>query len=273
MAGDKFSAIWVSHSSINDFLRCPRLYFLNNVYKNPETGRKVTLTNPHLSLGLVVHDVLESLSELPAEKRFDIPFKVLLSVKWRKVQGKIGGFKDETEEMQYKARALTMLENVERNPGPLLEKAIKLKQDLPWYWLSEAQNIILCGKVDWVKYNPDDDTVDIIDFKTGKNEESKNSLQLAIYRLLLEHCQKRKIRKASYWYLDKGEMVDAELPSLVESEKRVMEIATKIKEARKNNDFACERSGCYACEAMEKIITGKAEFVGVGEYNREIYRI
>jgi hypothetical protein len=229
------------------------------------------LTNLHLSLGQVVHDVLESLSELPAEKRFDIPLKVLLNIKWAKVHGKIGGFKSEMEEMQYKDRALTMLGNVERNPGPILEKAIKLKEDLPWYWLSEEKNIILCGKIDWIKYNPEDDTVDIIDFKTGKNEESANSLQLAIYRLLLEHCQKRKIGKASYWYLDKGEMVDAELPSLEESEKRVMEIALKIKEARRTNNFACERSGCYACEAMEKIVAGKAEFVGVGGYGKEIY--
>jgi len=268
---DKFSAIWVSHSSINDFLRCPRLYYLNNVYKNPKTGRKISLTNPHLSLGQVVHDVLESLSELPAEKRFDIPLKVLLGIKWQKVHGKMGGFRDDIEEMQYKDRALTMLSNVESNPGPILEKAIKLKQDLPWYWLSEENNIILCGKIDWIKYNQEDDTVEIIDFKTGKNEESVNSLQLAIYRLLLENSQKRKIKKASYWYLDKGEIADFDLPPLLESEKRVMEIALKIKEARRKNDFACERSGCYACEALEKIVSNKAEFVGVGEYNKEIY--
>ncbi len=271
MAPDKFSAIWVSHSSINDYLRCPRLYFLNNIYKNPKTGRKISLTNPHLALGQVVHDVLESLSELPVEKRFDIHLKVLLNIKWQKVHGKLGGFKDDMEEMQYKDRALSMLGNVEKNPGPILEKAIKLKQDLPWYWLSERDNIILCGKIDWIKYNSEDGTVDIIDFKTGKNEESGNSLQLAIYRLLLENCQKRKISRASYWYLDKGEIVDFDLPDLPESENRVMEAALKIKEARRKNDFACERSGCYACEAMEKIVRGEAEFVGVGEYNKEVY--
>jgi ATP-dependent helicase/DNAse subunit B len=270
---DKFSAIWVSHSSINDYLRCPRLYFLNNIYKNPQTGRKISLMNPHLALGQVVHDVLESLSELPANKRFDIPLKVLLNIKWQKVHGKMGGFKSELEEMKFKDRALTMISKVEINPGLILQKAIKLKQDLPWYWLSEEQNIILCGKVDWIKYNAEDDSVEIIDFKTGKNEESGNSLQLAIYRLLLENCQKRKVKKASYWYLDKGEIVDFELPSKEESEKRVLEVALKIKEARKKNDFACERCGCYACEAMEKILLGNAEFVGVGEYNKEIFII
>lgn len=268
---DKFSAIWVSHSSINDFLRCPRLYYLNNVYKNPLTGRKISIMNPHLSLGQAVHSVLESLSELPVEKRFDIPLKVLLNLKWKKVQGKLGGFKIELEEMQTKDRAMTMIANVEKNPGPLLEKAIKLKQELPWYWLSEKLNIILCGKLDWIKYNPSDNSIEIIDFKTGKNDESANSLQLAIYRLLLENCQKRKIKKASYWYLERGEIVDHDLPSYEESEKRVLDVATKIKDARRENDFKCSRGGCYACENMEKIVSGKAEFVGLGEYNKEIY--
>jgi len=30
---DKFAAIWISHSSISDFLKCPRSYFLKNIYK------------------------------------------------------------------------------------------------------------------------------------------------------------------------------------------------------------------------------------------------
>ncbi|MEI6144399.1 MAG: PD-(D/E)XK nuclease family protein [Candidatus Berkelbacteria bacterium] len=268
---DKFKALWVSHSSINDFLTCPRLYYLNNIYKNPETGRKISITNPHLSLGSAVHDVLESLSELPAEKRFDIPLKILFEAKWRKVTGKLGGFQDEIEEMRFKDRGLTMLSRVESNPGPLLERAVKIKQDLPWYWLSEEKNIILCGKIDWIKYNATDDTVEIIDFKTGKNDEAENSLQLSIYRLLLEHCQKRQVKKASYWYLDKGELIDFELPASKESYSKVMKVALKMKTARKNNDFACEKHGCYACEAMEKIVSGQAEFVGVGGYNKEVY--
>ena len=270
---DKFKALWVSHSSIGDYLKCPRLYYLNNIYKNPETGRKISITNPHLSLGQAVHDVLESLSELPAEKRFDIPLKILYEAKWRKVSGKLGGFKDEIEEMKFKDRGLSMLSEVERKPGPILERAVKIKQDLPYYWLSEDEEIILCGKIDWIKYNPDDDTVEIIDFKTGKNDESDNSLQLSIYRLLLENCQKRKVKKASYWYLDRGEMVDFELPALEESRKRVMDIALKIKDARKRNDFKCERSGCFACSELEKIASNKAEFVGVGSYNKEVYII
>ena len=42
MAVDKYTAVWVSHSSMGDFLKCPRAYFLHNVYKDPKTdsGKK-----------------------------------------------------------------------------------------------------------------------------------------------------------------------------------------------------------------------------------------
>ncbi len=66
---DKYSAVWVSHSSMGDFLKCPRAYYLHNVYKNPDTGRKITIVNPALSLGSAVHATLEALKELPAEER------------------------------------------------------------------------------------------------------------------------------------------------------------------------------------------------------------
>lgn len=270
---DKFKALWVSHSSISDFNRCPRLYYLNNVYKNPETDRKIAITNPHLALGSAVHDVLESLSELPAEKRLEIPLKVLYEVKWRKVAGKLGGFKDEAQENEFKSRGLEMLKKVESKPGLILEKAIKLTQDLPWYFLSEEEEIILCGKIDWLKYNEADNTVDIIDFKTGKHDEDKNSLQLAIYRLLLANCQKREVSKASYWYLDRGEIIDFELPSLEEAHRRVLEVALKIKAARKENNMVCDKGGCYACRDLQKVVDGQAKFIGIGSYNKDIYVI
>ena len=57
---------------------------------------------------------------------------------------------------------------------------------------SPEENIILCGKIDWLKYNEDTDSVCIIDFKTGKHDENGESLQLPIYQLLLKNLQKRK---------------------------------------------------------------------------------
>ena len=188
MAPDKYSATWVSHSSISDFLKCPRNYFLRNVYKDPRTGHKMTIMSPPLTLGQAVHEVIESLAVLPVGERLKVSLVKKLDSVWPKVAGKRGGFKNHEIEIEYRDRAVQMLINLQEDPGPILKKAIKIKSSmgLPNYWLNEEDKIILCGKIDWLEYEEKNDSVRIIDFKTGKNEEPEDSLQLPIYLSHLE---------------------------------------------------------------------------------------
>src|SRR3989344_4665660 len=81
---DKYNAVWVSHSSISDFLKCPRAYFLRNMYKN-ERGRKINLVGPALSLGISVHDTLEGLLKYKAEERAQQPLQAQFEENWKKV--------------------------------------------------------------------------------------------------------------------------------------------------------------------------------------------
>lgn len=276
MSQDKYSATWVSHSSISDFLKCPRAYYLRNVYKNPKTGHKMTIVTPPLALGQAVHEVIESLAVLPVEERLRISLVKKLDPIWLKVTGKKGGFKNHSEEMEYRNRAVQMLINLQEDPGPILEKAIKIKSSmgLPNYYLSEEDNLILCGKIDWLKYNEDDDSVQIIDFKTGKNEEKEDSLQLPIYLLLAENTQSKKVTGASYWYLDRDDgIVEKKLPDEKESFTKVYKIAKRIQLARKINHFKCPKEGCYACRPYERILNGEGEFVGVSDTKQDIYTL
>ena len=277
---DKYSAIWVSHSSMGDFLKCPRAYFLHNVYKNP-AGRKINLVNPHLSLGIAVHETLEGLLNFKAEDRFKKSLMQTFEENWQKVSGKIGGFKSEAEEADYKARAKNMIERVDSRRGFLEKLAVKLPLHAnnmpPNFYLSEEDNIILSGKIDWLEYVPKDDSVRVIDFKTGKNDENKESLQLPIYALLLNALQKRKVSGAAYWYIDRNEEpTQMPLPDLVQSKKRVLEVALKVKAAREKNEFSCPYGpqGCFACKPFEKILRGEAELVKVDEARKtEIYMV
>lgn len=274
MAKDKFSALWVSHSSMNDFLTCPRAYFLRAIYKDPSSGNKITVMSPPLALGQVVHDVIEGLSILPAEDRFSIPLMHKFEIAWKEVSGKKGGFFTDEEESVYKQRGKKMIERVTNNPGPLKKKAVKIRQELPYYWLSEEDNIILCGKIDWLEYLEPTDSVHIIDFKTGKKEESKDSLQLPIYHLLVKNTQKREVSKASYWYLMSDNAPrEVELPELEDAHKRVYALAKKIQTARKLDHFKCPREGCMACTPLEKVLRGEAEKVAVSQYRQDIYVI
>ena len=274
MVRDKYKAVWVSYSSISDYLACPRAYFLNNIYRNPKTRHKVTLMSPPLALGQIVHTVIESLSQLPVKRRFNNSLLSQFDKEWLKIGGKKGGFKDESEEEEYKHRGRKMLEYIEQNPGPLKNLAVKIRQDLPYYWLSEKENIILCGKIDWLEYLPKTDSVHIIDFKTGNKYETGNSLQLPIYHLLVHNCQGRKVDKASYWYISKNKnLKEQTLPDLAESHKKVFAVAEDIKLARQQNNFECPNNGCFKCNPYEAILNGKAELVGEDEYRQDVFVI
>lgn len=274
MAKDKFSALWLSHSSISDFLKCPRLYFLKNVYKDPKTGHKITVVKPALSLGQVVHEVIDKISKSPKEKRLDISLDKYFNESWLKVTGKKGGFTNHNQEIEYKERGLKMLKNIQENPGPIVENAIKIKSEdgLPWYWFNEKENIILCGKIDWIEYLEKTNSIHIIDFKTGKNEESEDSLQLPIYLLLATNLQNRKVEKASYWYLNSSEKpAEVKLPNIESAYDQIYTVGKRIKLGRQINHFKCPKGGCYACRDLERILKGEGEKVGISEYKQDIY--
>lgn len=274
MSKDKFSATWVSHSSIGDFLKCPRSYFLKNVYKDLRTNHKIQLVTPALSLGSAVHEVLESLSVLPTEQRFSESLLGKFEKAWKKVSGERGGFTAPEQEQRYFARGRAMIEKVIAHPGPLTRLAVKIKMDLPQFWLSEDDNIILCGKIDWLEYFPETDSVQVIDFKTSTRVEDDNSLQLPIYHLLVHECQHRKVEKASYWYLElSDELVEKPLPDLAQARETVLQIAKKIKLARQLQVMKCPQGsdGCRYCWPLEKIVRGEAKYVGENEYRTDVY--
>jgi len=272
MAKDKYTATWISHSSLSDFLTCPQAYFLKNVYRDPKTNHKIQLVSPPLSLGSAVHEVLESLSVLPTKNRFREPLLAKFETVWAKISGRRGGFFDIETEYRYKERGITMLKRVADHPGPLLNLAVKIDMDLPYFWLSEEDNIILCGKIDWLEYLQSSDSVHIIDFKTSKREEDSKSMQLPIYHLLVHHCQKRKVAQASYWYLDSSDTpVEKTLPDLAESQQKILKVAKHIKLARQLERFKCPTGTCRHCEPLEEIVSGRAEFVGISDFGQDLY--
>lgn len=247
---------------------------MKHVYKDSKTGHKIQITTPSLSLGKVVHDVVESLSTLPTHKRFEEPLLTKYELLWKNVSGKRGGFLSDDTERMYKLRGEEMLSRVADSKGPLERLTVKIKQDLPCFWLSEEENIILCGKIDWLEYLPDTDSVHIVDFKTSKKEEDPNSLQLPIYRLLVANCQKRAVSKASYWYLAlREDLTEITLPQLEEARDKVLTLAKRVKLARKLNKLECLEgpNGCIHCKPFEKVLRGDAELVGSDNYNHDVY--
>jgi hypothetical protein len=233
------------------------------------------LMQPPLALGQVVHEVVESLSTISVAERFIQPLTDRFEASWKTVSGTLGGFADSEEEHRYKTRGLSMIKRIADHPGPLTHKAIKIRQDLPYYWLSEKENIILCGKIDWLEFLDETKSVHIIDFKTGKFDEDESSLQLPIYLLLASNCQKWPVTKMSYWYLDRDDKPsEMKLPDPKEAENRVLTIAKQITLARKLEHFRCpKKDGCRDCRPYEAIISGRATFISVGGYSQDMYSL
>ena len=266
---DKFSATWISHSSISDYLACPRAYYLKNVYKDPVSRHKLQIVSPALSLGVAVHDVLENLSTLKSSERFKESLVARFEQIWPRFCGEKGGFTSESLQKTYHDRGVAMLQRVMDHPGPLTGLAVKIKADLPNFWLSEEENIILCGKIDWLSYNQTEQTVHIIDFKTSKNPENESSLQLPIYLLLATYCQKYHVTAASYWYLElHDELTPKVLPSLDEARAQLLEVGRRIATARKLQAFRCPHGGCPHCEPFERILRDEGKKVAVDKQMR-----
>lgn len=287
---DKYTAVWVSHSSMGDFLKCPRVYYLHNVYKDPATGRKMSIVNPHMALGTAVHEVLEDLANYPSEERFKRDLRARFEEEWLKVSGLKGGFLTPEQEEEFKMRGKEMVNNVIADPKFLVNKRVKLPKEKmnPNFYLSEDDNIILNGQVDWIEFLPDE-TLHIVDFKTGKREESDASLQLPIYLLLCNKLRPQwKVSKASYWYLESDKIVEKELPDAETAFRDVYDVALRVKQTRESGVFNCPKGnynsetgegGCMHCRPYEKILDwkkGKQDDdsvipIGVGGFNQDMF--
>jgi len=232
-----------------------------------------------MSLGVAVHEVLEGLANFPSEERMTRDLLATFEDEWKKVEGKKGGFLSKEMEEEFKSRGKVMLENVKKDPKFLINKRIKIPRghnDMnPNFFISEEDNIILNGLIDWIEYLPESDSLHIVDFKTGKKEENESSLQLPIYLLLCNALQKRKVSRASYWYLESGNVIEKELPDLETARRDVMEVALRVKEARVKGEFKCSKGegGCMHCRPYDKILTKDPSiaFVGQGGFKQDLY--
>ena len=323
---DKYKAIWLSHSSISNYEKCPRLYYLANIYKDKKTNNKIAVVTPHMSLGSAVHMVLEPLMEIKSEERKNVNLISKYEEVWKKFTGEKGGFATlldgniTEEEKSFYEKGKTMLSNVQNNFNNknstisnsnefiLNKKSIRqtlyYKGDMiPNIVISQKENIILCGSIDWIVYDVTEITV--LDFKTGKNEESDESRQLPIYKILFEGLQNKwKVTRYAYYYLLSNEIKYKNWENNVDNSKGIdsicqniideaIKIGIEIRDKRyickwsadksyiedykvradAESNFKCKKSDseCRDCAPYEAIINGKAKYVGTGTYGQDAY--
>ncbi len=256
--------LWVSHSAITSYDKCPHLYYLEYEYRNPETGNRIQIVNPYLSLGLAVHETVEELKTVAIIKRTKISLKDSFSEIFEKYRGLKGGFLSRKKEEDFFKRGLEMVRRIEES-NFLSLPSITTKTNFPTVNLI-GEGVKLVGNIDWIEHLPSKGA-HIIDFKTGNAKESNGSLQLPIYTLLAKENLKEKVEKVSYWYLQHDDNpVEQEMKDTKEALNVITEKAKEIKKAITENFFPCNYGKrCFSCRDYEKIFSGESELVSKGK--------
>ncbi|MCL5784527.1 MAG: PD-(D/E)XK nuclease family protein [Patescibacteria group bacterium] len=261
-------ALFLSHTSLNDFLICPRTFFLKNVYRSPKTGYKIQITSPFLALGATIHDTIKWYLEI-GENSSLLKTEDQFRNHWWKYHGKRGGFVSREEEAAFGTRGLKMLENFTQNQA-CLGSRIPLPV-FPKYPLSEG--VILHGNMDYIG-KLSDGSLQVIDFKTGSKDED-NPMQLYIYAILAENYFRKEVSRASFWYLDRDDNPkEVVLDSLEAKIDWLTQRGQEIKKAIEENNWQCIQgeSLCRDCRDYGAILEGKGELVFIDHaYKKEIY--
>ncbi len=260
--------IFISYTSLSDFLKCPRAYFLKNIYRDPKTNFRLQVASPYLSLGSTVHDSVKWCLDLKGQvtkKQLEDKFRNL----WLKYRGKKGGFESREQEGDFGKRGLKMLDNFFTN-AQILEK-ITHRVDFPK--LNLFEDVILMGNFDFVG-EKEDGTLHVLDFKTGANDE-KDPLQLYIYAILAEANLGKSVSSASFWYLDRDDAPrEIVLDPLEPKLEWLKEKAGELKEAIGQGNWICIKGEelCRDCKDYQAIIDGKGQFqFSDFRYKKDVY--
>ena len=263
------NAIFISFTSLKDFLNCPRAYYLKNIYRDPKTGFKLQIASGNLSLGSTVHDSVKwflEMDEKPTKDELLSKYRNL----WLKFRGKKGGFSSLEEEGNFGRRGLAILENFYKNWQVLGKSAPLLT--FPKYNLFE--DVVLMGNFDYVM-EQEDGSLFVIDFKAGAKEE-KDPLQLYIYAILAEANLERPVSAAAFWYLDRDDRPkEIVLDPLDDKLKWLIEKGKEVKQALQINDWLCvfeDKGKCRDCKDYQLLIDGKGEFqFSDYRYKKDVY--
>lgn len=260
--------IFVSFTSLSDFLKCPKAYWFKNIYRDPKSGHRIQIASPYLSLGSTVHDSCKWYLDMGGQvthPQLEAKFRNL----WRKYSGKRGGFSSKEEEAVFGKRGLKMISNFFKNANRLE----KITHNIDFPKLHLFEDVVLMGNFDFVG-EKEDGSLHVVDFKTGIHDE-KDPLQLYIYAILAQANFGKPVSSASFWYLDRDDaskeiVLDALEPKL----EWIVGKAREIKEALGQKTWVCvkEEELCRDCKDYQAILDGKGEFQFTDyRYKKDVY--
>ena len=245
----KDGRFYISPNKLKIWLECPRKYwhyYLHEPTKYKEPPR------PYYTLGEAVHNTLNSFFSLVSQIRSHERLFDLLERYWQAARNQEGGFKDAAEEKIYKDRAVSMLENFFQKEDVTITP-FKLSPSSTKY-IPLNDTVMLGGIIDRVDLEPDD-SLHIIDYKTGK-EDRDDPYQLSMYAILARNWLKKPVSKLSYLHLESGNWsTDSSNEEKEEDTKRfVIETTDQIPKELAKDYFICHLGPqCPHCDYLREL--------------------
>jgi putative RecB family exonuclease len=227
--------------SLNMFQQCPQRY---KFYYTPEIRDIYKRARPYFTMGDHIHATLKDfLSIVPLSERNLPKLEALLREKWRRNRK---GFTDREDEKSWGEKAINQLRWFVQNHDIMVTPF--LIED--YHSVELTSTIILKGRIDRVDKEADG-SLHIIDYKTGKMPAEIDRTQLHIYALILSKKQDLPLKKASYLYLDPGELRTIELAAvdLAQAASYIIDMVDKIRMEREYP--ATPNNYCGNCDFLE----------------------
>ena len=249
-----------SFSQLAAFSTCPLQYKYAFILKVPASTDKAALI-----FGRVLHNTLynfllpilnqqsaaqgelfaapnkndrpESLKELLNEKRL----KEIYEEFWQP-----DGYRDKKERDNYQAKGWKALKKFWEEYGKQAQPQIMFLEKKFSFKIGED---VIKGTIDRVD-RLGDGTLEIIDYKTGKNKiklEFKDKRQLILYQLFLEEFLKVKVSALSYYFIEDGEKISF-TPTEKDIAKLRSDVMAEIAAIKKREFFPTPSPMCKFCD-------------------------
>lgn len=181
----------VSPERLRTFRRCKLRYRYQYVDRLP--GRP----SPQDVLGALIHAALHDFFRyVPPSERDEERLVTVLEEKWQALAHRPTGSESLRERAEAQLRLFAREEDLSVQP-----LALEAHFQVP---LSEG--VALVGRVDRVDQEPDG-SLHLIDYKTGPRPEEPDVEQLHLYAIMVSRMLSRPLRRASYYYLELGEVL------------------------------------------------------------------
>jgi CRISPR/Cas system-associated exonuclease Cas4 (RecB family) len=128
----------------------------------------------------------------------------------------------------------------------------------PYFQVEIEPGITLFGRLDRIDEEPDG-TLHIIDYKTGEQPDEVDPGQLRLYAIMTEEKLGRTVSRASFWYLDDGQVWTMDLSADDKAQARAellatAEVMTTVDDFPPTIGPHCGHCPyLYACEFREEI--------------------